>query len=67
MVAINYHWGYLLIYCGVSCGFQLILTLGLCTKFRPFVAIWILSAFVELFGLFFIVVWFLGLPFQEIG
>jgi len=67
IIAINDNWNYLLIYCGVSCGIQLILCLGLCTKFRLFVAIWIIAALAELFGTFFLVIWTLGLPIPQIG
>merc|ERR1711924_379805 len=62
VISIANHWDYYAIYCGVSCGIQMILVFGLCTRLRFFVAFWILAALADLFAIFFVIIWLLGLP-----
>lgn len=67
VIAVATHWDYVAIYCGASCGVQLILVFGLCTRFRLFVALWILVALADLFGIFFVMIWLLGIPLPDLG
>jgi len=67
VIAVSTHWRYVAYYCGASCGVQLILVFGLCTRFRLFVALWILVALADLFGIFFLMIWLLGIPLPDLG